>query len=100
MGGGSISLRDNSYGSSIEISGDAGDIFISGTHAYVTSDLDIDGKLTASGGIDPPYILIDPHTIEEVAQRVANEVPPEKRSGMVLWYDGGSLRGYKPDTGA
>jgi hypothetical protein len=50
-------------------------------------DLNIDGKVYANGGIDPPYLLLDNETRASIADRVGREVPPSKQSGAALFWN-------------
>jgi hypothetical protein len=45
------------------------------------------GKLTASGGIDPPYMLFDLQTREEVADLINQKVPLNKRAGATMFFN-------------
>jgi hypothetical protein len=55
--------------------------------AWFRNDVELDGKLTASGGMDPPYLLLDSETRASIARRVAREVPPTKRGGAALFWN-------------
>jgi hypothetical protein len=50
-------------------------------------DVYISGKITSTGGYDPPYVLYDPQTREQITTRVANEVLEEKLGGAVLFFN-------------
>jgi len=45
------------------------------------------GKITASGGVDPPYVLYDPQTRDRLVARVLEEVPLDKQRGASLYYN-------------
>jgi len=64
------------------VSGGAQNIVILSSGDVITvGNIDLDGKLTAGGGVDPPYLLLDLHTRAEVKALVLDEVPPEKQNG-------------------
>ena len=67
--------------------------------AIVDNDLHVFGKTTSDGGIDPPYFLLDRNTKADFLSRYGREVPPEKRSGLAMFYDGTNLFGYVGTTG-
>jgi len=52
-----------------------------------TGDVYISGKVTSTGGYDPPYVLYDPQTREQITTRVADEIPEEKLGGAVLFFN-------------
>jgi hypothetical protein len=54
---------------------------------HFTSNLQVDGKVTASGGFDPPYVLYDANTRELVRERVLYEVPVEKQTGASQFWN-------------
>lgn len=59
------------------------------------------GKLTLGGGSDPPYVLYDQHTIAEISDMVADEVPPSKMCGAVMYFNRESraMEIFIPETG-
>ncbi|MCD6595065.1 hypothetical protein J7L68_05245 [bacterium] len=59
---------------------------------YFNGDVHITGKLTAIGGVDPPYVLYDSETREAIKARIVKEVPKEKLTGAVLFWNGESKR--------
>ena len=68
---------------------------------HVVGDIHCTGKLTSTGGYDPPYVLYDQETRRAIIERVAREVPVEKRNGAVLFWNGEELRFevYLPASG-
>jgi hypothetical protein len=52
-----------------------------------TGDVYISGKVTSTGGYDPPYVLYDPQTREQITTKVAAEIPTEKLGGAVLFFN-------------
>jgi hypothetical protein len=68
---------------------------------YVVGDIYCTGKLTSVGGNDPPYVLYDKETREAIIERVAEEVPQNKLTGAVLFWNGEQLRFevYLPERG-
>jgi len=56
-----------------------------GTYAInATGNVNITGKITATGGVDPPYVLIDEQTKVEIVERVRKEIPANKASGFAI----------------
>ncbi|MBN2591548.1 MAG: hypothetical protein JXA96_16905 [Sedimentisphaerales bacterium] len=55
--------------------------------AYFTTDIQITGKVTSSGGYDPPYVLYDQQSRKEVIDRIKKEVPPDKQNGAALFFN-------------
>jgi hypothetical protein len=57
--------------------------------------------LTSDGGNDPPYVLYNKESREAIIDRVAAEVPEDKRDGAVLFWNGEDKRFevYLPDDG-
>jgi len=68
---------------------------------HVVGAIHCTGKLTSTGGYDPPYVLYDQETRRAIIERVAREVPVEKRNGAVLFWNGEELRFevYLPASG-
>ncbi|RKZ27884.1 hypothetical protein DRQ29_02780, partial [bacterium] len=69
--------------------------YADGSHdwaGYFNGDVHITGKLTAIGGVDPPYVLYDSETREAIKARIVKEVPKEKLTGAVLFWNGESKR--------
>ncbi len=50
------------------------------------------GKVYSSGGYDPPYVLYDKQTREQIINRVKSEVPPDKQNGAALFFNDGTKR--------
>ena len=63
--------------------------------------LDVYGKFSPEGGIDPPYLLCDKQTRQEIIEKVRKEVPPEKQGGAALFFnaDNHQLETYVPAEG-
>lgn len=72
-----------------------------GANAHVLGDLFVDGKIYATGGVDPPYVLCDQITRAELVARVGREVPDSKRDGAALFFnkDTKRLEVYSPRDG-
>lgn len=68
-----------------------GDLSVTGSGLF-TSNLQVDGKITANGGVDPPYVLFDAHTREETKARVLKEVPTAKQSGAAVFWNRSARR--------
>ncbi len=68
---------------------------------HVIGDIHCTGKLTSDGGNDPPYVLYDKECRAAIIERVAHEVPDEKRDGAVLFWNGDEMRLelYLPERG-
>jgi hypothetical protein len=67
---------------------------------YFPADISTDGKLTASGGIDPPYMLYDNETRTSVLARIRKEIPPQKANGIVHFFNSelNRMEYIKPST--
>ena len=63
------------------------DNFIFSRSILVTGAIECTGKLTATGGIDPPYVLYDAHSRAETKTRVLAEVPLAKQTGAALFWN-------------
>lgn len=59
----------------------------SGSDIYASGDINLDGKLTAIGGIDPPYVLFDAESRASIKARVLREVPVEKQTGAAQFWN-------------
>jgi len=66
---------------------------------YGSSDLGIAGKITSYGGYDPPYILLDKLTKDQLLDRIKFEVPIDKYGGLALWWNGNKLFGLTSQDG-
>jgi hypothetical protein len=55
-------------------------------------DLEVAGKITATGGIDPAYMLFDPQTREQIISRVGRDVKEEKKSGLTVFFNAETKR--------
>jgi hypothetical protein len=64
-------------------------------------DLDVDGKLTVGGGTDPPYVLIDLQSKEQIVMRCRQEIPLSKAGGkaIVNIIDDERIKWFIPVTG-
>jgi hypothetical protein len=58
-----------------------------GADTGISGNLYVGGKLSVSGGMDPPYLLLDSETRNSIANRVAREVPPSKQTGAALFWN-------------
>jgi hypothetical protein len=69
--------------------------------ADISWDLDVGGKIYSNGGYDPPYVLYDQRTRQEIVDMIGREVPPEKRDGAVLLFNKDTKRfeTYVPSEG-
>lgn len=56
-------------------------------NAHISGNLVVDGKVTGTGGFDPPYTLFDANTREEVRARVLYEVPVDKQTGGAQYWN-------------
>ena len=54
---------------------------------FSSGNLEVYGKITSHGGYDPPYVLYDRQSREEIIERIKNEVPPEKQGGAALFFN-------------
>ncbi len=50
------------------------------------------GKVYSSGGYDPPYVLYDKQTREQIINRIKREVPPDKQNGAALFFNADTKR--------
>jgi hypothetical protein len=73
-----------------------------GESTVFDNDVEIDGKLSVYGGMDPPYLLLDGETRDSIATRVSREVGPNKQIGAALYWNGqtGQLEVYVASKGA
>jgi len=112
-----LTIEDASWGSDLEFGGDVlvdgliytwdnvvafGDMACNGDmiaadmtvgndmHCY--GNMTVGGKLTAYGGIDPPYILYDLQSRNEIVERVKKEVPLDKMGGAALFFNAENKR--------
>ncbi len=99
---GDITAGGGLLGGTLDIGGGLGTVDGDGHASFIQlhsdNDITCDGKLTASGGVDPPYLLLDKNTQAGFLQRFANEVPLQKQSGLALWYNGTNLMAYVGST--
>jgi len=67
----------------------------------VIGNIFLTGKLTSVGGNDPPYVLYNYETRKSIIKRVGEEVPPDKLSGAVLFYNGekSEMEVFLPEKG-
>lgn len=73
----------------------ATDVIISLGDGSFWGDLNVSGKVTSSGGYDPPYVLYDQQSRTEVVERIQDEVPPDKQSGAALFFNKETLTLHK-----
>ena len=71
------------------------------TRLTVHGDLYVSGKITAVGGVDPPYMLYDANTRTKIVEMVEDEVPDDKQSGAVLFFNAETqgMEVYLPNDG-
>ena len=62
--------------------------FVLDTSGNVT----VGGKLTANGGIDPPYMLLDAQTRAAIKGEVLFEVPTNKQTGAAVFFNAATHR--------
>jgi hypothetical protein len=67
----------------------------------VVGDIHSTGKVTSSGGYDPPYVLYDNENRRKIIDRVMEEVPTNKLSGAVMFFNGetSQMELFLPDKG-
>jgi hypothetical protein len=72
-----------------------------GTKLAVMGDVYCGGKMSSSGGYDPPYVLYDNESRDAIIKRVAEEVPEDKLDGAALFWNGARLQFevYLPEQG-
>ncbi len=100
--GGWLSGDGDNEGLSVDVSGKVGIGTTNPTEElHVVGDIYCTGKLTSEGGNDPPYVLYNKETRQAIAERIAEEVPEDKRDGAVLFWNGDELRFevYLPQKG-
>ena len=66
--------------------GVSGDLGVS-YDADIGGDLTVYGKTNHLGGVDPPYVLYDRQTRQEIIDRIKREVPPAKQGGAALFFN-------------
>ena len=57
------------------------------TDLHVQGDVFISGKITAIGGVDPPYILYDLQSREQIQEISSRNIPVAKQTGAVMFYN-------------
>ncbi len=67
-------------GSATAVPGSDGDVTIGG-------NLTVSGKITAIGGIDPPYVSFEMEARESIIERVQREIPEEKLNQAILFWN-------------
>jgi len=90
--GNNLTFRDEAQNTDRMTIDPAGKVGIATTDpAYtldVSGDIHCTGKLTSDGGNDPAYVLYDYQTRKSIIELVKKEVPPNKLSGAVLFFNG------------
>lgn len=61
--------------------------FSGGKGVKIEGDLNVSGKITATGGVDPPYVSFEMETREEIIERVAKEIPEEKLNQAIQFWN-------------
>jgi len=56
------------------------------------ANLAVTGRISSSGGYDPPYVLYDQQSRDEIIDRVKKEVPPDKQHGAALFFNKATKR--------
>lgn len=60
------------------------------------------GKITVTGGVDPPYVLFNRENLHSILARINLEIPqdePSKWGGLVQWTDGIDMFALNPKSG-
>jgi len=65
----------------------ANDDLVASDDIACNDDIFAGGKIDSNGGYDPPYVLYDQQSRDEVIDRVKKEVPPEKQGGAALFFN-------------
>jgi hypothetical protein len=70
-------------------------------YAHFQCDIETSGKVESVGGYDPPYVLYDRQTRQEIIDRIKKEVHPDKQAGAALFFnrDTRRLETYVPSEG-
>lgn len=58
-----------------------------GDVSTLQDDLYVWGTVYSNGGYDPPYVLYNPETRDQVIDRIKVEVPPAKQAGAALFFN-------------
>lgn len=56
------------------------------------ANLAVMGRISSTGGYDPPYVLYNQQSRAEIIERVKNEVPPDKQDGAALFFNEATKR--------
>lgn len=85
---GDLVAGNNVYAEGIGADGILGtEYVVSLGYMEVYDDLDVSGKVGSTGGFDPPYVLYDQQSRQDIIDRINLEVPPEKQSGAALFFN-------------
>lgn len=85
---GDLVAGNNVYADGIGADGILGtDYVVSLGYMEVYDDLDVSGKVGSTGGYDPPYVLYDQQSRQDIIDRINLEVPPEKQDGAALFFN-------------
>lgn len=71
----------------LDIGGDIGDSQDGSWSIDAGGNFVTQGKISADGGIDPPYMLLDAHTRAEIKGEVLVEVPTNKQTGAAVYFN-------------
>lgn len=74
----------------LDVGGDLGVSTDGWVDGYLEVGLDLDlvgGKIYSNGGYDPPYVLYDRQSREQIIYRIKDEVPPVKQGGAALFFN-------------
>jgi len=63
------------------------DTLVSYGYTLLWDDLEVTGKIDSNGGYDPPYVLYDPQSRDQVVDRIKLEVSPAKQAGAALFFN-------------
>ena len=53
----------------------------------VNKNLTVSGKMTSTGGYDPPYVAFSMESRKAIAERVGKEIPREKENQAILFWN-------------
>ncbi|MCX6722644.1 MAG: hypothetical protein NT094_01075 [Candidatus Staskawiczbacteria bacterium] len=53
----------------------------------ILASIDASGKLTAVGGVDPPYMLFDLQTRDQISNNFSQNIPLEKKGGAMMFFN-------------
>ena len=77
LGNGNVGIGTTTPSHKLSVNGDTS----------VSNDLYVGGKIYATGGVDPSYVLYDPMTREEIKE-MAKEISEDKKGGAMMFFNG------------